>query len=363
MTIDYLQSQNLILFEAIVGSKAFGLDTVNSDTDIKGVFYMPLDHFYGMQYIPQISNDTNDIVYYELGRFIELLLKNNPNMLELLASPKECIHFIHPIMSQIKLGDFLSKLCKESFAGYAMTQIRKAQGLNKKIVNPMPRERKSVLDFCYIMKEHKSLDLKIWLEQNNIEQVNCGLVSIAHSKGLYALYYDATKIFGYKGIMQSVHSNEVVVSSVPKEEKMLAYMYFNLEGYSTYCKDYREYWEWVNIRNPERYADNLTSMQQAKNFEKSYDTKNMMHTIRLLQVAEEILESGQLNVQRKNREELLSIKRGEWTYDEIMQKADELISRIEDCYTKSSLQMMPNKEKAEQTLISMRKELYHALPS
>lgn len=31
--------------------------------------------------------NTDDIVYYELGRFVELLLQNNPNMMELLATP------------------------------------------------------------------------------------------------------------------------------------------------------------------------------------------------------------------------------------------------------------------------------------
>ncbi|WP_202112891.1 MULTISPECIES: nucleotidyltransferase domain-containing protein [unclassified Gilliamella] len=96
MTIDDLKAQNLILFEVISGSRAFGLatetsDTDITDTDIKGVFYLPRDKFYGLEYIPQISNETNDIVYYELGRFVELLLKNNPNILEVLASVPDCI--------------------------------------------------------------------------------------------------------------------------------------------------------------------------------------------------------------------------------------------------------------------------------
>ena len=45
MTIETLKDKNLILFEVIAGSKAFGLDTDSSDTDIKGVFYMPKDLF------------------------------------------------------------------------------------------------------------------------------------------------------------------------------------------------------------------------------------------------------------------------------------------------------------------------------
>ena len=45
MTIDDLKRQNLILFEVISGSRAFGLATETSDTDIKGVFYLPKENF------------------------------------------------------------------------------------------------------------------------------------------------------------------------------------------------------------------------------------------------------------------------------------------------------------------------------
>ena len=78
-----------------------------------------------MDYIPQISNETNDEVYYEIGRFVELLLKNNPNILEILATPDDCLLYKHPLMEKLQLKDFLSKLFKDTFAGYATTQIKK----------------------------------------------------------------------------------------------------------------------------------------------------------------------------------------------------------------------------------------------
>lgn len=81
MTIHTLKSQNLILFEVISGSKSFGLNTPSSDTDIKGVYYLPKEKFFGLDYIPQIANETNAEVYCEIGRFVELLLKNNHNIL------------------------------------------------------------------------------------------------------------------------------------------------------------------------------------------------------------------------------------------------------------------------------------------
>lgn len=45
MTIQDLKSKNCILFEVISGSKSFGLNTPTSDTDIKGVYYLPKDQF------------------------------------------------------------------------------------------------------------------------------------------------------------------------------------------------------------------------------------------------------------------------------------------------------------------------------
>ena len=349
MTIQTLKSQNLILFEVISGSKSFGLNTPTSDTDIKGVYYLPKDMFFGLDYIPQISNETNDEVYYELGRFVELLLKNNPNILEILATPKDCILYKHPIMEQLKIEDFLSKLCKDSFAGYAMTQIKKARGLKKKILNPIEKEKKSLLDFCYILEGYDSISLKSWLQTKHFKQEYCGLTNMPHSKGIFALFYNENA--KYKGIIQKENANEVSLSSIEKGEKEIAYLYCNQDSYSSYCKDYKEYWDWIKKRNDDRYN---TNQQHGKN----YDSKNMMHTIRLLQTAENSIKTGQLNIRVSNREELLNIKSGKIEYDYLLEMADNLIISIENNYETCSLQDFPDKQKIEKILIEMRTELY-----
>jgi uncharacterized protein len=351
MTINDIKEKGLLLFECISGSKAYGLNTAQSDTDLRGVYFLPKTQFYGLEYIPQISNETSDEVYYELGRFVELLIRNNPNILELLASPEDCILYKHPIMNRLPIDLFLSKLCKETFAGYALTQIKKARGYKKKIVNPVDPVRKTVPDFCFILQGYQSIPLREWLAKNNYVQEHCGLTSIPHSKGLYALFYDATNQYRYRGIISTKLANDVSLSSIPKGEKESAYLFFNLESYSAYCKEYREYWEWVEKRNETRYQDNA-------DHGKGYDAKNMMHTIRLLQVAEEILREGKLHVKRGNRDELLSIKRGEFQYDELLVMADSLMQRIETAYEKSSLPAMPDKDSIESILVQMREELY-----
>jgi len=355
MTIQDLKNKSLILFEAISGSRAFGLATENSDTDIRGVYYLPKEDFFGLNYIPQVSNETNDITYYEIGRFVELLQKNNPNILEILTSPEDCILYKHPLMDLLKIEDFLSKLCKDTFAGYAVSQIKKAKGLNKKILNPIDKERKSILDFCFILDGQGSVPLKKWLNEfassgagrGGLLQKNCGLISIDHTKGIYALFYDESGTLGYKGVIQNDEANQV-----SKDEKPIAYLFCNLDAYSVYCKDYREYWKWVAERNEDRYNVN-------QNHGQNYDSKNMMHTIRLLQSCEQIFKTNSLNIRVDNRDELLDIKAGNQSYESVMQKAESLIQSIENHYSISMLPNAPDLEKTTKALIQIRKKLYH----
>ncbi|WP_276479373.1 DNA polymerase beta superfamily protein [Paraflavitalea pollutisoli] len=351
MTIEAIKDKGLLLLECISGSKAYGLDTERSDTDIKGVFYLPRDQYYGLEYIPQVSNASNDIVYFELGRFVELLLRNNPNMLELVATPPDSILYRHPLMEELPIGLFLSKLCKDTFAGYALTQVRKARGYKKKFVNPVEKERKSILDFCFMVSGIASVQVQEWLHANGLQQERCGLTSLPHAKGLYALFYDVDGAKGYRGIASSDVANEVSLTSIPKGENPIAHLFFNQEGYSAYCREYREYWDWVDRRNEDRYLGNVEHG-------KGYDAKNMMHTIRLLQVAEDILASGKLTVRRSNRAELLSIKSGQYQYEDLLSMADSLMERIEAAALISQLPEQPDSLLVEAALVNIRTILY-----
>ena len=351
MTIDELRNRRCILLECISGSKAYNLDTASSDTDIKGVFYLPKDIYFGLEYIPQISNDTNDIVFYELGRYVELLLKNNPNILELLATPSHCILYKNPILDVLRPEMVLSKLCKETFANYAISQIKKARGLKKKINNPMDEKRKTILDFCFVIQDNGSIPVTKWLDTNGFDQEKCGLTKIPNTKGMYALYYDQNNLFSYKGIISDELSNDVSLSSIPKGENPQSHLFCNLESYSVYCKEYREYWDWINKRNDTRYQNNLAHG-------KNYDSKNMMHTIRLLQMANEIISEQKINVWRSNRDELLSIKSGVMEFQAIMDLGESLINEINQNLSHCSLPDTPDHILVERLLVEIRSELY-----
>ena len=72
-TIQDLRDRNLILFESISGSHAYGTATPDSDTDIRGVFYQPLYDALKYGWVDQVSDEKNDVTFYELGRFMHLL--------------------------------------------------------------------------------------------------------------------------------------------------------------------------------------------------------------------------------------------------------------------------------------------------
>lgn len=349
LTIDWIKNSGLLVFEVITGSKSYGLDTVTSDTDKKGVYVLPKEMFYSLEYTEQVSNETNDIVYYELKRFLELLAKNNPNIIEMLNVPEHCVLYKDAIMNSVTSEMFLSKLCEKTFANYAYTQIKKAYGLEKKILNPVEEERKSVLDFCYVYVNKDAVPLKKFLEIKSLSQSRIGLAAIAHLKDCYNLYHSDDA--NYSGIIRKENANDVALSSIPKEEVAIGMLYFNKDGYSVYCKKYKEYWEWVGKRNEARY--NTT-----KSHGKNYDSKNMMHVFRLLLMAKEIATEGKINVYRKDREFLLSIKEGKYEYDELLSKAEALKDELPLLFQKSNLPETPDVENINRLLIEMRESYY-----
>ena len=349
LTIDDIKSNGLLIFEAIVGSKAYGLDNAKSDTDIKGVFVLPKDMFYGLEYTGQVNNETNDIVYYELKRFVELLSKSNPNTLEMLYSPDSCVLQKHPIMKMLKPEMFLSKLCEQTFANYAFTQIKKAYGLEKKIVQPVEEERKSVLDFCFVYESKDAIPLKNFLNEKELEQSKMGLACIPHLRDCYNLYY--SKEYNYSGVIKKEAANDVCLSSIPKGEVAIGMLYFNKDGYSVYCKQYKEYWDWVAKRNEDRYNTTMTHG-------KKYDSKNMMHVFRLLLVAKEIALEGKVNVFRKDRDFLLKIKEGKFEYDDLVQQATALKEELPLLYQQSNLIDEPDVPSINKILVEMRESYY-----
>lgn len=344
-TLEHVREPSMLLFETVAGSKAYGTDLPGSDEDLRGVFIAPPSFIAGLDHIEQVSDDRGDEVYYELGRFVELLLKNNPNALELLGMPDDCVRHVHPLYNLLDPRIFLSKLCAKTFGEYAMGQIRKARGLNKKIVNPQPEIRKTLLDFCHVPEGQGSVPLMDWLSARSIDPKHCGLTSVTHAAGIFAIYHDPS--CGYRGLVSPKDPDSLVFSSVPFEAQPIGWMHCNQDAFQAHCKAHRDYWEWVSRRNEERYQTNAEHGR-------GYDSKNLMHTLRLLDMAGEIANEGVLRVRRPNRDFLLRVRAGEFSYDELVERAEAKLAEVNEAFDRSSLPDVPDRDAVNDLLAEIR---------
>ena len=215
----------------------------------------------------------------------------------------------------------------------------------------MDKDKKSILAFCSVFVNNHSIPLTNWLAEQTFDQSQIGLVVMPKSTQMYAMYVDATDTLGFSGLMQKSDATQFKLSAIPKGMMPIAYLTFNAHGFSKYCNDYTAYWQWVSARNEVRYQTTISHGKQ-------YDAKNMMHTIRLLEMAYDIAITGQVIVERPNRDELLSIKSGASDYDALLVQAEQLTQRIESAFAKSSFPKQPNTESALAALIKVRDQLY-----
>lgn len=344
-TLARIRQPDLLLLDTVAGSHAYGTAIPGSDEDRRGVFAVPRAFLAGLDEIEQVADERNDQVYYELGHFVSLLLKNNPNALELLAMPEDCIRHRHPLFGLLDPAVFLSKLCAKTFGEYAMGQIRKARGLNKKIVNPQPERRLPMLDFCHVPVGQGSVAVLAWLAEKGIDPRECGITAVQHATGIFAIYHDLT--IHYRGLVSPKDPDALIFSSVPKEAVPIGWMHFNQDAFRAHCKAHREYWEWVGQRNEERYATNVEHGR-------GYDSKNLMHTLRLLDMAGEIAKEGVLRIRRPNRETLLRVRSGEFEYEEIVASAEEKLAEVIAEFEKSELQEQPDRDRVSRLLVEIR---------
>ena len=128
-----------VIYKCVVGSRAYGLDSDASDVDRRGVYLPPADRHWSLFGVPeQLENKRTDEVYWELGKFLTLGLKANPNALECLYTP--LVEHATPLAEELRAmrGAFLSKLVYGTYNGYVMSQFKKLQAdlRNKGSVKP-----------------------------------------------------------------------------------------------------------------------------------------------------------------------------------------------------------------------------------
>lgn len=120
--------ERFAIYKCLIGSKAYGLATKESDDDIRGVYLPPASWHWSIYGVPeQIECKIPDLVYWEFGKFVKLALKSNPNILECLFSPI-VMHSKPPFTSVLfNKRCFLSKIAYRTYSGYASSQFKKLE--------------------------------------------------------------------------------------------------------------------------------------------------------------------------------------------------------------------------------------------
>lgn len=413
-----------IIYEYVRGSHLYhtnleGTDSNGnplSDIDQGGIYIMPNDCItgLGLDYQSEIKDASNDKCIWELGRFLELALSSNPTVLEALFVPDDKVIYGHPIIKEIRShrDEFVTKKCFAPFGGYAVSQIKKAQGQNKKIHWDIKQMvRKTPMDFCFTFNGQGSQSMQEWLDERGLDQRNCGLVNVPNMPNIYGVYYDwgqhirlagitkeyfidpenysknlflktifhyydhnywenyedimeniwenhSTPLGGYCGIISpDGDSNTIRFSSVAKEDSPICFMSYNGNAYATHCREYKEYEDWKNHRNPARYESNMEG-EKSGNPDMMYDSKNMMHCFRLMAMAKEIAEGKGVILDRTgiDREFLLDVRNRKYGYSELQEKMLKLKDEMDKAIENSTIKEEIDARFVNDILLKARKE-------
>lgn len=318
------------IFECVAGSHSYGLNTPTSDIDIRGIFIQPMgDRLSLHKRVDEMGGKSQDTKYYELAKFMHLASGCNPNIIELLWTPEDCIRHMDKRMRLLIENRhlFITKRAFHTFTGYAYAQIKKARGQNKYVNNPQPEERPTREDFCYIVHFDPDIDYRrqrptefpmrpVSLEDSHIDLSHCHAASVEHVGHVYRLYDYGRSA---KGVFRG--DNTVVCDTIPKEDewkRIVGLLIYDKNAWERTLKEWKSYWEWRKCRNEARWKG-----QDGE--DAPVDWKNMMHCTRLLLSGESILLNGEPIVRftdDDHRQYLMSIRQGNEDYDEVMANAE-----------------------------------------
>ncbi len=286
-----------LIYETLHGSRAYGLAREGSDIDRNGVMVGPRTWYLGFLGGPEQIEHTADHVWFELRKLVRLATANNPTILEMLFTDPSDHEALHPAGARLLAArdSFLSTRVADTFGRYALSQLGRIQRHRGWLLHP-PAKAPERADFG--LPERSVLPK---------DQLGAAEALIADGRIDEA---DVTPNF---------------LAVLDRERR-----------YRAARKEWQQYQHWLSTRNPARAA------LEAKF---GYDTKHAMHLVRLSRMAVEILERGEVRVRRdQDREELLAVRDGAWSYDALIEVVDAERERIRAAKERSTLPDAPDEE-------------------
>lgn len=299
-----------VLFESVVGSRAWGLANEHSDTDRRGFFALPFSWHNGLTEAPTdlISADSST-TYWEIGKGFRQAIGADPNTLEVL--------FVDDVDIRDPMGQwlydardaFVSVEIYGSFGRYALSQLKRL-AQNKRLV------------------EHRHLILG-WLVDNPTATLDEVAARLASESGIAA--------------------------PTERDAQLRA---------KDYVKQlYRSMYDQGLLATREFSA--LVAYAQRKSSEGDLETprelrpKNAYNLIRLIDTAIHWLRTGepQMRVRDSLRATLLDIKAGRMPLAEVIAMAESLTPELERARSESKLPAQADVARVDELMRRMRTEL------
>ena len=339
MNADELRKKNLIC-KVMSGSKAYGTDTVNSDTDMRGIFCADpinlLTPFFPVREVEDKGEE--DTKYYELAHFVKLLVDQNPNIVEILWVREEDILIRTPAYDHLRKHrkDFLSSKIAFTTSGYAYSQLKRIKGHNKWISNPQPVEPPEERAFVKLIQWFG--EDKVLPSTFDVTKYEDTHRAISYGNKLYGLYEMPGGLFRPDGSLKVNFDGDRDKLGTP-----LALIKLDRDNWVTAKETHSNYWDWKNNRN---------AVRSALEIEHGYDTKHAMHLVRLLRIGYEALTTGEINVFRPDSKELLEVRDGSMTYDELIAYAEVMDIKIKEAYNVTKLPKRANIKLAAEHILT-----------
>ena len=118
-----------VIYRCVVGSRAYGLAGPDSDTDRRGIYLPPAERHWSLFGVPEQLEDADaQECYWEIGKFLAMALKANPNILECLYTP--LVETVAPLAEELRANRrrFLSQFVYQTYNGYVLSQFKKLEG-------------------------------------------------------------------------------------------------------------------------------------------------------------------------------------------------------------------------------------------
>lgn len=165
-----------LVFEARLGSYAYGASLDDTDIDVRGIFVPPKemlfpfrkrDYIYGFGTQPLKINmfdriiDEYDVIYYNIVKFFDLMLSNNPNVMNFLfLREKDCT--IYTKVADMILENkevFLSKKIYTTYNGLAESCVKNITK-GEKVEKNMYLALRTLFELRDIVTNLDNVDLK-----------------------------------------------------------------------------------------------------------------------------------------------------------------------------------------------------------